>query len=52
MIELFRKYYTGCYNGNQSITEAETILGEWRSVGAITYEQYNIFLINCFVKWK
>ena len=52
LIELFGKYYSGCYNGEQSIVEAEAILGELRWVGTITCEQYNKFLGNCFVKWE
>ena len=50
LMELFRKYYSGCYNGDQSIAEAEAILGELRRVEVITCEQYDIFLGNCFVK--
>ena len=51
LIDLFRKYYSGCYyNGEQSIAEAEAILRELRRVRAITCEQYNKFLGNCFVK--
>ena len=50
LIELFRKYYSGWYNGDQSIAEAEAILGELVRVKAITCEQYNIFFDNCFVK--
>ena len=49
LIELFRKYYSGCYNGDQSVAEAEAILGEKRRVGAITCEQYNIFFGSCFL---
>ena len=42
LIELFGKFYSGCYyNGEQSIAEAEAILGELRRVKAITCEQYN-----------
>ena len=44
LIELFRMYYSGCYNGDQSIAEAEVILGELRRVEAITCEQCDIFL--------
>ena len=40
-IELFRNYYSGCYNGAQSIAEVEAILVEQGRVEAITYEQYN-----------
>ena len=50
LIELFGKYYSGCYNDEQSIAEAEAILGELLRVAAITCEQYNKFLGNCFVK--
>ena len=50
LIDLFRKHYSGWYNADQSIAEAEAILGEVRRVKAITYEQYNFFLGNCFVK--
>ena len=50
LIELFRKYFSGWYNGEQSIAEAEAILGEIRRVRAITCEQYDIFIGNCFVK--
>ena len=50
LIELFRKYYSGWYNGEQSIAEAAAILGELRRVEAMTCEQCDIFLGNCFVK--
>ena len=36
LIELFGKCYSDCFNGEQSIAEAEAILGELRRVGAIT----------------
>ena len=49
LIELFGKYFSGCYNGDQSIAEAKAILGEVRRVKAITCEQYNIFPCKCFV---
>ena len=50
LIELFGKYYSGWYNGDQSIAEAAAILGELRRVEAITCEHYDKFLDNCFVK--
>ena len=50
LIELFGKYYSGRYNGDQSIAEAKAILGELRRVETKTCEQYDIFLGNCFVK--
>ena len=50
LIEHFRKNYSGCYNDNESIVEAEAILGELLRVKAITREEYNIFLAYCFGK--
>ena len=50
LIELSGKYYSGWYNGDQSIAEAKAILGELRRVKAITCEQYKKFLGICFVK--
>ena len=50
LIELFGKYYSGCCNSDQSIAEAEAILGKLRRIGAITCEQYNIIRRNCLVK--
>ena len=50
LIELFEKYYSGWYNGDQSIADAAAILGELRRVEAITCEHYDKFLDNCFVK--
>ena len=50
LLDLFGKYYSGCYNGNQSIAEAEAILGEIIRVEAITCEKYNKFLGYYFVK--
>ena len=34
LMELFGKKYSGCYNGQQSIAEAEAIVGELTRVGA------------------
>ena len=50
LIERFGKNYSGCFNGDQSIAEAEDLLGDLGRVRAKTCEQYNIFLDNCFVK--
>ena len=52
MIELFGNFYSGCSNGDQSIEEADAILGELRRVEAVTCEQYNKLLGNWFVKWE
>ena len=50
LVELFGKNYSGCYSGDPSITEVKAILGDFGRVKAITCEQYNKFLGNCFVK--
>ena len=50
LIDLFTKSYSGWYNVKQSLAEAKAILGKLRRVKAITCEQYDIFLGNCFVK--
>ena len=50
LLELLRKNYSGWCNDEQSIAEAEAILGELGRVGAITCEQYYKFLGTCFVK--
>ena len=50
LVEHLGNFCSGCYNGDQSIAEAGAILGELGRVGAITCEQYKIFLGNCLVK--
>ena len=38
LTDLFIKNYSGCYNSDQPIAEAEAILGELGKIGAITCE--------------
>ena len=49
LIELFGKYYSGCYNGDQSIADAEAILEKLGRIKVITCEKNNKFFCNCFV---
>ena len=50
LIDYFGNYYCGCYNVDQSIAEAEDLLGELGRVKAITCEEYNNFPDKYFVK--